>query len=465
MKRFPPWTAPTRRILLTGCVALTLVAAAWVEENIRGERRLRAFEQACAESGRPLDYAFYRPAPIPDAVNLFRAPVLARFFDLGADPERELSYERGSPPLDKLSDALGNWMRGQHSDLTKAYDILGRPAGTGASAPGAARLVLDSLQGIRPELDALDAAALERAQAQINLGDYGLPSFRALRFFARALAVRAAAEIELGQNGEAFGDIYAALRFAEGVERFPHQLTLMMANTMASVALQPWWEGCVRGAWSESQLRQMQQVLSRFHLLQDLPVAFAATRAAYEAGYLSNLEKPWWMPEGWWKMNIVRFFELHAGGGDPTWLDPSRERIDPAAIERSDAFLDRMGRSWSPFDWLIRHEAWGSKITTYAAFGHNRLELARTACALARYRLAHGRYPAGLAELVPDFLDRVPRDVIDGEALRYTRTGESQFRLYSIGLSGIDPRSWPRRPDFSPRTSKEGYWSWSQPGG
>ncbi len=43
MKRFPPWTALTRRILLTGAVAATIVAAAWVEENIRGERKYRAF--------------------------------------------------------------------------------------------------------------------------------------------------------------------------------------------------------------------------------------------------------------------------------------------------------------------------------------------------------------------------------------------------------------------------------------
>jgi hypothetical protein len=314
-------------------------------------------------------------------------------------------------------------------------------------------------------LDALDAAALERTQSQIAFGDSWLPSFRAMRFFARALAIRAAAEVELGQNEEAFRDIYASLRFAEGAERFPHQLTLMMANTMASVSLQPLWEGCVRGAWNERQLKSLQQALSRFHLLRDLPIAFAATRAAYEAGYLSNRQKPWWMPEGWWKINIVRFFDLHAGGGDPLWFDPSAERIDLAAIERSDAFLDRVDHSWSPFDWLIRHEAWGTKITTYAAFGYNRLEIARTACALARYRLVHGRFPALLSELVPGFLEAVPRDVIDGAPLRFEPAGNDRFRLYSIGLSGVDPNAWPRRPDFFIQVSKEGYWSWSQPGG
>ncbi len=110
-----------------------------------------------------------------------------------------------------------------------------------------------------------------------------------MRFLARALAIRAAAEVELGQNEEAFRDIYASLRFAEGAERFPHQLTLMMANTMASVSLQPLWEGCVRGAWNERQLTRnlSGQASPGLHLLRDLArIAFAATRAAYEAGYL-----------------------------------------------------------------------------------------------------------------------------------------------------------------------------------
>src|SRR5271156_1381382 len=103
MKRFPPWTATTRRILLTAAVAATIVAAAWVEENLRGERKFRAFEQARAAGGEPLEYAFYKPAAVPDGENMFRAPVLVRFFDSEAGKEQELDYERGKPPLDKLS--------------------------------------------------------------------------------------------------------------------------------------------------------------------------------------------------------------------------------------------------------------------------------------------------------------------------------------------------------------------------
>ncbi len=99
MKRFPRWTALTRRVLLTGAVAATILAAAWIEENIRGERSYRAFEEACAESGQPLDYAFYQPASVPDAANMFRAPVLVRFFNAKPDDRVAwITYEKENHP-------------------------------------------------------------------------------------------------------------------------------------------------------------------------------------------------------------------------------------------------------------------------------------------------------------------------------------------------------------------------------
>lgn len=171
------------------------------------------------------------------------------------------------------------------------------------------------------------------------------------------------------------------------------------------------------------------------------------------------------MPEGWWKVNIVRFFHFHAGGGDPLWFDPVLERIDLAELERSDALIDRLARSRSPFDWLIRHESWGTKITVSIAIEHNQFALAQVACALERYRLAHGTYPEDLSALVPQYLELAPHDVVDGAPLRYERTGAGRFSLHSIGLSGVDGHAWPRKPVITLWTGQEGYWSWPQPAG
>lgn len=48
-----------------------------------------------------------------------------------------------------------------------------------------------------------------------------------------------------------------------------------------------------------------------------------------------------------------------------------------------------------------------------------RLRCAKTACAVERYRLKHGKLPKDLKQLVPGFLKEVPVDPFDGNELRY----------------------------------------------
>lgn len=464
MKRFPPWTPTIRRWLLTAAVVATVAGMAWIEEDFRGRRVFGRFEAECASEGRPLDYDFYKPAPIPDAQNMFRSPVLARFFNCDeTDLPAWVAYERGKPPLAEMSRVMGNWRQGTPSDLNAIYGILGKGSRSGpdAESKAAAGLILDTLKVIQPDLDAVDAAALDRPQSQIGFGNFMLPSFRALRFFSRALALRAEAEIELGRSDDAFRDVYASLRLAEGAERFPHHISLLMSNVIVTLSLQPLWEGCVKGSWSDGQLKSFQELCSRNHPLRELPTAFAAGRAAYAVGYVKDSRRPFWMPEGWWEINVVRFFELHAGGGDPDWFDADRERIDLASVEQSDDLMDRLKSSYSPFDWLIRHEAWGTQIAVLAAFEHNQFAVARVACALERYRLLHGRFPADLSGLVPAVLESVPPDVIDGKPLRYQCATGEHLRLYSIGLSGVDPHLLLRKKVSAEWATKEGYWGWA----
>ena len=67
---------------------------------------------------------------------------------------------------------------------------------------------------------------------------------------------------------------------------------------------------------------------------------------------------------------------------------------------------------------------------------------AQIACALERCRLAHGEYPATLAALVPDFIGKIPRDIIDGKEPTYRRT-EAGFELSSAGWKENERWSWP----------------------
>jgi hypothetical protein len=467
MKLFPSWTTILRRVCLPLAVAATIAAAAIVEEGFRGERAWRQFAKECADEGKPLDYAFYKPASIPDDQNLFKTPVLARFFN-GEESAGKAwgAYERGKPPLSEMQNIIGNWRQGRPSDLEAVYGILGKApkAGSGGDRKAAAGLILEQLGAYKPELDEMCDAARIRPQAQIAFGDSFLGQFPAMRTFGRALVLRSVAELELGRSNDAFNDMYASLRFAEGVGEYPSFVHLMMSNVMMRFSIQPVWEGCRAGVWSEGQLEAIQGILSRFHPLRELPTVFPATRAAYATGLLGpDSRKPRWMPEGWWKLNVVRLFQSRAAGGDPLAVDPALERIDLNEIERADARVGELSRSHSPLNWLVRNEKWAPHFILNVAAGYNGDVIACTACALERYRLVRGRYPAELSGLVPSFLQSVPLDVIDGAPLRYECGEGNQFRLYSIGLSGVDSHSsliWPNMDSWS---TKEGYWAWTQP--
>ena len=71
-----------------------------------------------------------------------------------------------------------------------------------------------------------------------------------------------------------------------------------------------------------------------------------------------------------------------------------------------------------------------------AEFATN-LHLTVTALAVERFRLAHGRLPENLNELVPKFLSTVPVDPFDGQALRYHRLAKG-YVIYSVGADGHD---------------------------
>lgn len=74
-----------------------------------------------------------------------------------------------------------------------------------------------------------------------------------------------------------------------------------------------------------------------------------------------------------------------------------------------------------------------------SAIASRRASLAAVSCRL--YRLKHGSWPERLPDLVPEFLDAVPRDLFDDNPLRYRVLGDIVF-LWSINEN--------ERDDFGP---------------
>ena len=84
---------------------------------------------------------------------------------------------------------------------------------------------------------------------------------------------------------------------------------------------------------------------------------------------------------------------------------------------------------------------------------------ARLACALERFRIARGGFPATLAELSPEFIPALPAEIVNGEPYRYRRSGNVSFVLYTVGTDlrddgVIDPKA---------SAAKQTDWVWRLP--
>ena len=65
------------------------------------------------------------------------------------------------------------------------------------------------------------------------------------------------------------------------------------------------------------------------------------------------------------------------------------------------------------------------------------LKCAETALAIERYRKKFHKIPYTLNDLVPRFMDHLPRDPYDNQTIRYKRISNG-YKLYTIGKDGID---------------------------
>jgi hypothetical protein len=158
-------------------------------------------------------------------------------------------------------------------------------------------------------------------------------------------------------------------------------------------------------------------------------------------------------PRGWGYQHVAA--RLNLDFSRLACLDPGNQII----------FADKVVAASKKAHWL---ESWA--YTFAASLGqapferacqntaHSQTEInqALIACALERFRLAHGEYPENIDALVPQFLDTIPHDIIGGGPLHYHRASQATFVLYSVG--------WNRRDDGGvrgqPLPGTDGDWVW-----
>jgi hypothetical protein len=176
--------------------------------------------------------------------------------------------------------------------------------------------------------------------------------------------------------------------------------------------------------------------------LHDVQKVFGAADA--KAGVWKTITHPWTLafisaPRGWVCQNLATIARLEQASVEI--FDPGSGTVSPSRSRAvNDEIEKKAGRTHlSPYNILVTiavpnaSRAWQALAST-----QTKVNQALLACALERCHLAQGHYPETLDALVPQYLENIPLDLINGEPLHYRRTDDGRFLLYSVGWNETD---------------------------
>lgn len=443
------------------CVAalVTLIGLFYAEEDWRGKRAWEACKRDMEIKGFEMDWAKHIPEPVPDDQNIFKVPEMQKWF-VGRGPLPKGIAKLVNPETDSISGKT-------NAIVTEAQ----------------ARDYLAWSDQFMPDFN-LISEALKRPCARMD-GDYShpanvpIPNFVAARQLARTLAQRAHSCFILQQPDKALEEVTLMRDMCRMFHGAPSGKPMTLVAAMINVAVTGLYvdtigEGLKLRAWREPQLVALQGQLKDIHLMPFVTQAFHDEPAA-EIYTFEIAPQPKIMeslksapsfemklysiaPRGWKYQNLVnlaRFSVVPA-----VVFDPDRDSVSPSVSDAAMKQVQTFLRGWSPFRIFaaIAIPNFTKAIQTTAG-NQNLVNQALLACALERYHIAHGEYPESLDSLVPQFIETIPHDVINGGDLQYRKTDNS-FVLYSIGWNQQDDGGTPAPKKNGSTDWEKGDWVW-----
>lgn len=477
-----------RFFLLAIPAIIALLALVWIFENWRGRRAWEAYKREWEAKGERYDLASFQPKPVPQGQNFVATPFLAPLmqFDVQQgqvrwrDPDavrriKSVALGRGAAQW------LGSWQKAEFTDLTAAADELDLdgdlPKDDEGDSPPARRILkaLDRHEPVFAEL----RQAKDRPDAVWSTSADGDPSgalerFGILKALTQVAVLRAVAELEDGRTDEALADVEVALRLSDSLRSEPLLISYLVRVALVKAALLPVWEGLARHRWTDAHLKRFEEKLASIRCLQEYEFAMRGERA-YSVESMAQIRagklpgepaaqlgvRRMLLPSGMFYHNQVAICRVFQEAILPS-VDAANHRVYPEK-SRDETLAATLPRR-TPYNML----AWAlypaiQKSAQQAALAQCSVDLARTACALERYRLAEGSHPETLQALVPRFVQSLPPDLINGEPLNYLRDPDAAFTLYSVGWNGTDEGGEvPIRPNGGLEIGK-GDWAWRYP--
>jgi hypothetical protein len=325
--------------------------------------------------------------------------------------------------------------------------------------------VLLTLSRYAPALEELSRAVAERPLTRFPVDWYRgeifgmrLPHYNLEQQLVSTLRLRASAQLAEGRTEDALRDLELALRLCLDMSADPNLIAHLVQITCLNLALNSLWEGLADRRWAAAQLARLQAELQRFDMLANYLFAICGERAFSLHGldyimtrhdasvlllmgsshgvssdrdeFLSKIVAKM-VPGGWFDLNKVQIASFEQDYLIES-IDLKARRVLPDKLVAGRSVLEVMPTYPTTSLAKIMLPVFES-IAIKPALMQTGLDEALTACALERFFLERQRYPAGLDELVPAYMERIPTDVIDGAPLRYRPTADGRYRLYGIG--------------------------------
>jgi hypothetical protein len=505
-----------RRVLIIAAWAATIIVLLYGVENWRGRRAWKKHEQQLLARGEQLDFRAFLLKPVPAEQNFAATPFVASWSLKGDVDVWQDSFATVAPHLVTRRDTsrrdfldLVAWQmsfaaaRGGPLNEDKKFQSDKRDP---QSRKAAAVTVLESMKDIEPKIAELRAASA-RPFARYPVEFKGDPWSMAFPHLARIkgacqrLQLRASAKLAAGQSAAALDDVKLTLYLAETLKEEPFFISFLVRSGCREMATHVIWEGLAQRAWSDAELQQLEKHLRGHAFLKILKHALAGEHAAgimtpdlvreFGINYLIGLSGALddtnrfrgfsgpvatclthVIPSGWLYQEKLNYSRLLHMQQQPLFDEAgtAKPRISPAEVKAAAHKLeDELAYKFRLASSTLNHTVFASlllpalgNITMKAVSAQTSTDHTALACALERYRLAHGKFPETLDALAPRFVAQLPTDLITGEPYKYRRTDDGQFILYSVGWNEKDDNGTPGERRYDP---KDGDWVWAYPQG
>lgn len=503
MKLLPPWRFVKKalRILLftlATLITLTLLLASWL--SFQGRREWHQTKQALLARGEKLSLPELAPPPIPDQLNFYADPLWTKAASkedseaLESNPHLSLLSQK--PDLNEITFLKRQFPAFSDLDYNTSREAIASRALWHAdntkdrvAQQQLPAFLLHLLQPLFPLLNHVEKL-LDRPSARSSW-DLSDPfavhtEIGSLLTLSNVYYLRALAYARSGETVWAYDDIRAVFRLSEISASDPFMICHLIRLSQISMALVDVNEGIKSHLWSEEQLASFMKILSRQDVLRTMKNGLQAERGFFNQAMELLLlhQKP--------------FLEIHQifTNQEPAKQTPLQgyhtliwqaagftycqvfAAADQAYFNRAiqdyiNAFDAAQGRGLSSSiedDYRLKSESRNARYLfsslilpalsgSFKRTAHTQDSINQTliACALERYRLAHGEYPASLSALIPSYLPSLPPSIMNLTPMHYERTAPDHFRLWSDGWNGTNENGTP-----TSRKLHDADWVWAE---